>query len=94
MGENLIFPGFLSKLGVEIENLCSAATDLCPPLGHVTLKIRSIFCDMPATAYVQCMKQHKGYSSCPHCFIIGFHKNNRIVFKVSKTFILRENNSL
>ena len=48
---------------------------------------------MPATAYVLCMKQHMGYSSCPHCFIKGFHKNNRMLFKVSKTFVLRENDS-
>ena len=87
------FSDFLSKLGVEIENLCSAATDLCPPLGRVTFKIRSIVCDMPATAYVLCMKQHMVYSSCPHCFIKGFHKSNRMLFKVSKTFILRENDS-
>ena len=61
--------------------------------GRVFFRYRSIVYDAPATAYVWCMKQHMGYQSCPHCFIKGFHQSNRMLFKVSKAFILRENDT-
>ena len=79
----------LSCIFLELNNVCNTQVEN-RGLGFVKFKVRSIVCDMPATAYVLCMKQHIGYNSCPHCFIKGYHKNRRVLFKINKAFILRE----
>ena len=86
------FNQLLSYVSLELSNLCNSTIEH-QKLGRIKLRVRSIICDMPATAYVLCMKQHMGYNSCPHCFIKGYHKNKRMLFKVNKAFILRENDS-
>ena len=74
---------------MELNNVYNTQVEI-RGLGFLKFKVRSIVCDMPATAYVLCMKQHIGYNSCPHCFIKVYHKNRRMLFKINKAFILRE----
>ena len=86
------FSELLSIICLELKTICNKIFNL-KELGKIKFKIRSIVCDMPATAYVLCMKQHMGYSSCPNCFIKGFHQNRRMLFSVKKAFIMRDNES-
>lgn len=44
-----------------------------------TVKIRSFICDVPAKAYIKCVKSHGGYSSCDKCTEYGKHINGRVV---------------
>lgn len=47
-----------------------------------TVKVHSFVCDAPARAYLKCVKQHSGYSSCDRCEDYGEY-HGRIIFRNS-----------
>lgn len=44
------------------------------------VKIKSFVCDAPAKAFIKCIKNHTGYSSCTKCYIEGDYIENRVCF--------------
>ena len=86
------FNQMLDIISCELERICTLNYNV-NGLGSFKVKFRSMICDMPAKAYALCMKQHMGYDSCPHCFIQGVSKGNRMLFGARKAFILREQDS-
>jgi len=47
---------------------------------HFFIEIHSFVCDAPARAFLKCIKQHTGYSSCDKCTEPGKYYKNKIVF--------------
>ena len=84
------FDRFLEILSNELDTVAQKTLSVS---SGIKIKFRALVCDMPAKAYVLCMKQHNGYNSCPRCFIKGFSQNRRMLFKVSKSFVFRETES-
>lgn len=46
-----------------------------------TVKVHSFICDVPARAYIKCIKSHGGYSFCDKCVETGEYVQNRIIYK-------------
>ncbi|KAK4877644.1 hypothetical protein RN001_010150 [Aquatica leii] len=44
------------------------------------IKIKAFVCDAPAKAFIKCIKNHTGYSSCSKCYIEGDYIVNRVCF--------------
>lgn len=49
------------------------------------IEIHSFICDAPARAFLKCIKQHTGYSSCNKCIEPGKYYKNKVVFPNLKT---------
>lgn len=47
---------------------------------HFFIEIHSFVCDAPARAFLKCIKQHTGYSSCDKCIEPGEYYKNKVVF--------------
>lgn len=45
-----------------------------------SVKIHSFICDVPAKAYLKCIKGHNGYSSCDRCTVVGQYVNRHMIF--------------
>lgn len=47
---------------------------------QVNIFVHSFNCDAPAKAYLKCVKNHNGYSSCDKCEVVGKRALGRIVY--------------
>ena len=62
-------------------------------LGKISIRVRCLVADMPATAYSLCMTQHMGYFSCAFCFMRGVHHKNLLLFPVKAPLTMRTKES-
>ena len=81
-------PSIVSELQLTIKRNLTVQN-----LGKVSIRVRCLVADMPATAYALCMTQHMGYFSCAFCFMRGVHHKNRLLFPVKAPLTMRTKES-
>ena len=69
------FKVYLTKTVFELKIVLNRTSDF-EDTGKVRFVVRSIVCDIPATAYCLSMYQHMGYFSCTFCLMKGIRHNN------------------
>ena len=52
----------------------------------IPITLRAIVADSPARAFMKCIKEHSGYSSCERCTIKGIYNMNRVTFTDNKVY--------
>ena len=81
---------FNKKVCTEIE-LFVRGKAFIDNLGLCSFKFQYLICDMPAMASLCQVQQFNGYYGCPYCYIRGYHENRRMLYSVTKSYCLRQN---